>query len=192
MTRLALTLIAALTPLLMATAAADPAAHLPVQETYNKADMIGRVPHGWPGFCSDHPEFCFKIPAAAPLGRDAMPTLSRINRDVNASIFRLKTLDPIGWQIAPARGDCNDFAVTKLARLVAAGVPRGALRLAAVITPKGDPHLVLVAETVSGSVVLDSLRDEILRWDRAGYRWVSAEFNLPGISMAWRLVEDGK
>lgn len=182
--------ITALAPLLMAPAAADPSASLPVRESYTRGDMTGLIPAGWPMFCSDHPGFCFKVPAAAPLGRDALATLSAINRDVNRSISRLETFDPIGWQIGPARGDCNDFAVTKLARLVAAGIPRGALRLAAVITPKGKPHLVLVAETVSGSVVLDSLRDEILRWDATGYRWVSAEMNLPGVSMAWRLVEE--
>lgn len=177
----------ALIPFLVASAAADPA-YLPVRESYTRGDMAGLIPAGFGAFCSDHPEFCFKIPAAAPIGRDAMPTLVEINRDVNNRIVRMTTLDPIGWQIGPARGDCNDFAVTKLARLVESGIPRGALRLAAVITPLGEPHLVLVAETEIGSLVLDSLRDDLRRWDATGYRWISAEVNLPGDSMAWRIV----
>jgi predicted transglutaminase-like cysteine proteinase len=59
-------------------------------------------------------------------------------------------------------GDCNDYAVTKRHMLLQRGLPAKALRLSAVRTGSGTGHLVLLAVTSKGELVLDKLTDAIL------------------------------
>ena len=80
-------------------------------------------------------------------------------------------------------GDCDDFAVEMLRRLVARPdlFPRGCLRLARCIAPAGrrrEGHLVLMVTADAGDVVLDSLARGIhgrnaKRFDR--YQWIDRE-----------------
>jgi predicted transglutaminase-like cysteine proteinase len=77
------------------------------------------------------------------------------------------------WTIpADGYGDCEDYALAKRARLIETGFPAGLLRLALVITPRGARHVVLTVSTSQGDYLLDSLFDQILPWDQAGYRWL--------------------
>lgn len=184
-------IIAALAPLLSATAcaSADQPAWIPSAPGNSPAVLSGKVPSGRIGFCNEYPDLCFWVPSAPPLSADMLPLLDRINREVNAAI--IERMEPAGedvWLVAPAHGDCEDYAITKLVRLTSAGVPRDALQLATVFTPAGVPHLVLVADTQIGSLVLDNRGDEMKRWDRTGLRWLAIERNIRGIAIMWQLV----
>jgi predicted transglutaminase-like cysteine proteinase len=105
--------------------------------------------------------------------------LDRVNRDVNAAIipvrkgYRTNLRD--GWTIAPATGDCNDYAVTKRHELLRYGLPAKALRLAVVMTASGVGHLVLLAATTKGDLVLDNLTDAIRPWQTADYHWLKIQ-----------------
>jgi predicted transglutaminase-like cysteine proteinase len=79
------------------------------------------------------------------------------------------------WLIAPARGDCNDYAVTKRHQLIELGWPSSALLLAEVITSWGEHHLVLVVRTRNGDFVLDNLAPAIHSWTATPYRWVKMQ-----------------
>src|SRR5262249_14901937 len=79
------------------------------------------------------------------------------------------------WTIAPLAGDCNDYAVTKRHELLRSGLPAKALRLAVVKTKSGSGHLVLLAATTQGDLVLDHLTEEILPWQSTDYRWMKIE-----------------
>lgn len=191
MTRLALTLIAALSPLICATAcaSANSPSWISSAPSSDIRALSGKVPSGRIGFCNEYPDLCFWVPSAAPLGADMLPLLNRINREVNASI--IERMEPDGedvWLVAPTHGDCEDYAITKLVRLTEAGVPRDALHLATAFTPAGVPHLVLVADTQEGSLVLDNRGDELKRWDRTGLRWLAIERNIRDIAIMWQLV----
>src|SRR5689334_2308496 len=101
--------------------------------------------------------------------------LNAINRSVNAAIT--PESQPEGpadekWLINPARGDCNDYAVSKRSELLARGWPTRALLLSEVVTAWGEHHLVLVVRTSAGDLVLDNLTAQIRPWSRTGYRWV--------------------
>ena len=50
-----------------------------------------------------------------------------------------------------------------------------ALRMAIVITPKAERHAILTIATDKGDYVLDNLTQEILPWDRTGYRWLARQ-----------------
>lgn len=96
------------------------------------------------------------------------------------------------WRVADAQGgDCEDKALLARARLIAAGWPAEALRLALVRTETGDLHAVLTAEVDRdgrpSTYVLDSRFATVLPWDALtarGYRWVSRQ----GPDGRWRRI----
>ena len=136
-----------------------------------------------------HVRFCLHYPSeckseARALDRIEMNAgisdlLKRVNNGVNAAINpRVKNYGSDlrdGWTIAPASGDCNDYAVTKRLDLIERGVSAKALRLSVVKTSSGTGHLVLVVATTSGDLVLDNLTDAIRPWKSTSYRWLKIQ-----------------
>lgn len=127
-------------------------------------------------FCSKKPAECVRVgPAFAevdvsPAVRD---TLRRVNRDVNAEIQPDGSLSNVtgtqDWDISPARGDCNDYAVTKRHVLVSAGFPTSAVRLANVMTAEGEDHMIVVIKAKGGDLVLDNLFPDVVLLRKTGY-----------------------
>jgi len=128
-------------------------------------------------FCLQEP---FECPASGgagpvPLDEAAARDLVEVNREVNRSIRPQRKAGYAGvgrWQIAPAAGDCNDYAVTKRHALMRRGWPASALLLAEVETDWGEAHLVLTVRTDGGDYVLDNLTPAIRPWSATTYRWV--------------------
>lgn len=137
----------------------------------------------------EHVRFCLKNPGECATNANASDdieltdatasALARVNARVNASIEpQHKTVAysaSSGWRVAPAKGDCNDYAVTKRHMLVQMGLPAQALLLAVVRTASGEGHLVLVARTNRGDLVLDNLNATIRPWFETDYEWVSRQ-----------------
>lgn len=101
--------------------------------------------------------------------------LREVNNTVNAGIVPERNYEGVAgekWLIAPASGDCNDYAVTKRYELLDRGWPARALLLSEVVTGSGEHHLILVVRTRSGDLVLDNLTHAIRPWSTAPYRWV--------------------
>ncbi len=95
-----------------------------------------------------------------------------INTEVNHAINYQD--DPPGveiWHIEASggEGNCHDYAVTKLAKMIAAGVPRSAMRLTvANVKETGEWHLMLAVDVPGqGTMFMDSNREEILTPDQA-------------------------
>jgi len=134
-----------------------------------------------------HVRFCLRNPtecksasadrAHIELTAETMELLQRVNRRVNAAIAPIRKNYASGnaWTIAPAAGDCNDYAVTKRHELVESGLPTKALRLAVVKTGSGLGHLVLVASTSKGDLVLDNLSSVIRPWQDTDYIWLKIQ-----------------
>ena len=136
-----------------------------------------------------HVRFCLRYPADCKPDTggheriDATPQtlelLFRVNHSINSSIVpRAKSygsnLDD-SWTIAPASGDCNDYAVTKRRELIENGLPPSALRLATTKTSSGIGHLVLVVSTTKADIVLDSLSEAIRPWQQTDYQWLKIQ-----------------
>jgi predicted transglutaminase-like cysteine proteinase len=123
-------------------------------------------------FCRTNPRECASSndTVAQYTGRTAL-LLHSVNSSVNRSIRpRLEQRD--SWTVNPTYGDCDDYALTKRSRLIHAGIPSGALRMASVITSGGESHEVLVVKTTRGEFVLDNLRNSIVQRQQTGYRFV--------------------
>ncbi len=87
-------------------------------------------------------------------------------------------------------GDCDDYAVHKLQRLVNRGCPRGALRLAVCqIGLSQLYHCVLLVYLDDGdAVIMDNRGDGLwLKSLRPGYTWISEEW--PGHDFWWRKLK---
>ncbi len=115
--------------------------------------------------------------------------LREINRVVNLAIAPARNelgLAGENWIINPARGDCNDYAVSKRHELLQRGWPARVLLLSEVVVDSGEHHLVLLVRTESGDVVLDNLTPQIVPWSRTPYRWVRVQS--PGRDGLWAAV----
>ena len=139
-------------------------------------------PSQYTAFCARQAEACTpQGDAVIDWTPDMRDTLDRINRAVNAEIRLLSDWGNSGreelWSFpANGFGDCEDFMLEKRRRLVAAGVPGGALSCA-IVTHKTAlfPHAVLLAETTAGTWVLDNLSPDLTCWSLAPYRFVRRE-----------------
>lgn len=73
-------------------------------------------------------------------------------------------------------GDCEDIALEKRQRLIAAGLPGAALTLAiAFHQTQLFPHVVLLLESDAGVWVLDNLSDELQCWRESPYFFTRRE-----------------
>jgi predicted transglutaminase-like cysteine proteinase len=130
-------------------------------------------------FCLRYPDDCRSNLAEderIDLTSEHSELLDRVNRRVNGDIAPVqKSLGQETWTIAPFTGDCNDYAVTKRHELLLSGLPAKALRLAVVKMKSGSGHLVLLAATTRGELVLDSLTDAIAPWQSTDYRWMKIQ-----------------
>ncbi|MBT9291973.1 transglutaminase-like cysteine peptidase [Prosthecodimorpha staleyi] len=140
-------------------------------------------PMGHVMFCQTQPAECRK-PSLVRAMHVSMTgarfaALETINRAVNRAIIPLNDRTGPGvidqWSLAPKSGDCEDFAITKRHRLVAAGWPASALRLAIGRLPDGEGHAVLIVRTDKGDFVLDNRTDDIRPWRGTDIRWVSMQ-----------------
>jgi predicted transglutaminase-like cysteine proteinase len=152
---------------------------------------VARIAFGAPALAPmAHTSFCMTYPAdckvqkvlfrggALELTSERRVELTRVNAEVNQAIRPQRMNESVAgekWLIAPAVGDCNDYAVTKRHELLARGWPARDLLLAEVVVPWGEHHLVLVVRTEDGDLVADNLHKVIRAWDKTGYQWVRVQ-----------------
>jgi predicted transglutaminase-like cysteine proteinase len=135
-------------------------------------------PGGFIGFCSKHLPECrgfSQAPEVVELTASRRQQLDSVQARVNAAITWRE--DPGHQWDYPADGfgDCNKFALEKRRELIALGWPREALLLTTAVTEHGEGHLVLVARTSEGDLVLDNRLPPVVDWTRLPYRWVSRQ-----------------
>ncbi len=144
-------------------------------------------PPGAPPACREAADGC-RVPLAPALARE----LDAVQREVDAALRPASDREAFGlaehWTPVAGpggRGDCEDYALTKLHRLLRRGWPRDALRLTLATLPDGQEHLVLAVRTDRGDYVLDNLRPAPVLWTALPDRWRAEE--TPG-SAAWRAI----
>lgn len=122
--------------------------------------------------------------------RDQLKLLNQVNQSVNREVKKASDLDLYGmpeyWSLprvidGKMYGDCEDYALEKRRRLIAAGVPESALSLAVAVTARGESHAVLMISLKSGDMVLDNLTPWATPWEDLNYRWVQRQ--VPGTAL---------
>ena len=109
--------------------------------------------------------------------------LASVNQGVNSSMRPRRDGGTDRWSVGGRTGDCEDFALTKRARLIAAGWPSSALSMTVVRTRSGEGHAVLSVHTSQGTLVLDNLSKSVRPLRSVPYRLVSMQSGSP---MQWR------
>ncbi len=122
---------------------------------------------------------------AAPLLKSAqMRMINTVNREVNRDVHKATDFDLYGlleyWSLprvidGKMYGDCEDYALEKRRRLIAAGVPAEALSMAVAVTARGESHAVLIVSFESGDWVLDNLTPWATPWEDLNYHWVQRQ-----------------
>lgn len=134
-------------------------------------------------FCMIQPRECSRgtedMAGPVELNDFAMADLARVNARVNRQIRpQAKNLNDFAnahWSLSPAAGDCNDYAVTKRRALIDLGWPVSSVLLAAVRTPWGEAHLVVVVRTNMGDLVLDNLHQNVMPVSSLRYTWLTIQ-----------------
>ncbi|QPF90290.1 transglutaminase-like cysteine peptidase [Bradyrhizobium commune] len=136
-------------------------------------------PMAYTQFCLRYRDDCRTKPifrgGPLRLTEERLGDLKEVNNKVNHEIAPERNdlgLSGEQWLINPARGDCNDYAVSKRHELLARGWPARVLLLSEVVVNSGEHHLILVVRTKSGDLVLDNMTSQIKPWSRVPYRWV--------------------
>lgn len=136
---------------------------------------VTRAPAGWLNHCMASPERCIVPvkPVRLAASSAVLGLIDRVHREVNRAIRA--EVEPLGrdfWQVSPIAGDCEDYALTKQAALIAAGLPPGSVRLATAELQDGTLHAVATVETEAGTLVLDNLESAVVPLRALPYRWL--------------------
>jgi predicted transglutaminase-like cysteine proteinase len=116
--------------------------------------------------CTDRAAITFLNIVEAARGRDGLARLGEVNRAINLAIRPMSDLANYGevdvWAsplmaLTRGAGDCEDYAIAKMAVLKAAGVPSEDLRLVILReTRRTEDHAVLAVRLNERWIVLDN------------------------------------
>jgi len=135
-------------------------------------------PGGFLGFCARHLAECtgsVATPAVMPLSPARRRELDEVQARVNSAVLWRDDPQHVWDYPTDHQGDCNKFALEKRRELIALGWPRDALLLTTALTEQGEPHLVLLARTSGGDLVLDNRAARVVDWTRLPYRWIARQ-----------------
>lgn len=136
------------------------------------------APKGFRAFCSRFVGQCDGTGdrQVVPLTADKLAELRSVQYGVNQRVTYKSDLEVYGiseyWMFPTHSGDCEDYALEKRQRLINMGWPRSSLLFAAGQLQNGEYHLVLVAVTDQGDIVLDSNRMDLHHWQDMPIRWI--------------------
>jgi predicted transglutaminase-like cysteine proteinase len=141
------------------------------------------APIGYVKFCQDNPEDCVPVgkrDAEIVLTAARWQELQKINRDVNLTIRPLSdqaqysTIEKWTYP-ASGKGDCEDYVLLKLRRLMERGWPQGVLLITVVRDEHGEGHAVLTVRTSRGDLILDNKHSRILAWSKTPYQFIKRQ-----------------
>lgn len=177
--------------LLFSTATtAKPVANSAATPTHQFARVVtdASAPIGWAGFCTAQPAECAtgqKSDEFITIDHEKWAQLQQINSLVNHEIqgigdndhYGIYKLGIINWWTYPddGAGNCNDYVILKKKLLVEAGWSRSALLLTVVLDKHNEGHLVLMARTNDGDLILDNLTDTVKNWEGTGYTFIKRQ-----------------
>lgn len=135
-------------------------------------------PFAFAAFCANQSDQCEIKGEHGPISltKDRRLELQKINVEVNHDIRYQDDPSNVDlWRAGVTQGDCDDYALTKRQRLLKAGWPSSALRIAVVRTETGIGHAVLVASTTDGDFVLDNRTNVMKPWYATHLYWIKIQ-----------------
>ncbi|MBB2755452.1 UNVERIFIED_ORG: putative transglutaminase-like cysteine proteinase [Rhizobium aethiopicum] len=137
------------------------------------------APVGFGAACAKYKWLCGRMAAQQRNDTAGIVLLQKINRAVNGRIIPAEDRPSSHkdvWSLPVAgRGDCEDYALQKMKDLIEAGFPSNRLALSVVIGPHDQNHVVLIARTDGGDLVLDNLTSAVRPWRMTGYTFLATQ-----------------
>ena len=142
----------------------------------------------------NHPIVTNTTDATVPMTDQLRKDMDEANRSVNSNSNYKKDIDQYGnlekWDfMSPGgSGDCEDFALTKLQKLLNKGYPIGALKLTTGNGPNGAGHAWLTVQTDEGDFGLDNNYSKVMPSDQMNYTNVAKQTGMiwgkPGVLLS--------
>ncbi len=153
----------------------------------SNASVTIKSPKSYVEYCNTYKQYDIACqgplePKKIVMNDDIRGYLNKVNRFVNSSItwksegkIGDKSLDQWNFIKDGGSGDCDEYVVTKLHYLLAAGFPREAMKMTIVYTKEREWHLILVVETTDGDYVLDNSHSRVERKEYHSFKWIAEE-----------------
>lgn len=138
------------------------------------------APRGFANACAQYAWLCSNSKGSKLSDRAALELLKKVNSSVNAAVRPAHDNTQFGhrevWSLpTDGKGDCEDYVLMKHKRLVEAGFPSRNLAMSVVLDRSGNNHMVLVARTDAGDMVLDNLSSRVKPFNRTGYTFIARQ-----------------
>lgn len=153
-------------------------------------------PVGHYQFCRRNPAECAPNATRAIVGltQATWEVLNAVNVTANTMIEPQTDEEIYGvtelWTYPGAKGDCEDYVLSKQRSLEKAGLPASALLITVVRQKDGSGHAVLTVRTTQGDYVLDNLDDRILPWEATEYTYLKRQSQAD--AGRWVTIEDSR
>lgn len=153
-------------------------------------------PVGHYEFCQKFARECQPQTAVTPveLTRPLWDLVKKINLQVNAQYIPMTDMDMWGveekWSYPEIGADCEDYALEKRRRLIAAGVPASNLLITVALQPDGSGHAVLTLTTRQGDFILDNIEPKVLAWNDTSYTYLKRQ--AASHAGVWLTINDGR
>lgn len=143
-------------------------------------------PIGHVQFCREHPADCQSRGANESeivLTAARWKELRSINLEVNVAIKPMSDLAQYHviekWTYPDSgKGDCEDYVLLKLRRLMERGWPQSVLLITVVRDEHGEGHAVLTVRTNRGDLVLDNKHSYIFAWNDTPYQYIKRQSSI--------------
>jgi predicted transglutaminase-like cysteine proteinase len=153
----------------------------------------GSAPEGFAGICGKYPWACSNAAGKRRFSdAELLELASNVNIGVNREITPMTDMDNYGvvekWTLPyNGRGDCEDYSLLKMKRLIDAGVAPRDLFLATVVDHTDELHVVLVLRTAeSGDYILDNRTNRMSQWRSTHYTFIQKQD--PSRPSRWAVV----
>jgi predicted transglutaminase-like cysteine proteinase len=161
------------------------------------------APIGYINFCSHGQAECqFRSDKTerVALRPEQLEQLNQVNTYVNTKIKPVSDAVTYGvpdyWSYPVSSGDCEDYVLLKKRYLQGLGFSPAQLLITVVLDENGAGHAILTVMTDKADLILDNRRNEILSWNKTGYKflkrqsqadasvWVSLRQNSPQVMVS--------
>jgi predicted transglutaminase-like cysteine proteinase len=144
------------------------------------------IPYGFDEFCKRfpirsecQPNTSAKVAKKVEFSPELFKIMNQVSAKVNKEVTPLSDRDHFNeeevWDYPDQggnKGDCEDYALLKRARLIGKGLKPENMSFAVVKDQDGNGHLILIVHTTKGDFALDNLTNEVKIWYKTGYQFV--------------------
>ena len=143
------------------------------------------APIGYVNFCARGELECQfqggKVERIA-MSAERLDQLNQVNTYVNTKIKPVGDMELYGvpdyWTYPVSSGDCEDYVLLKKRYLQGLGFSADELLITVVFDENGEGHAILTVMTDKGDIILDNRRNEILSWNKTGYKFLKRQSQL--------------